>query len=212
MGVIPTNIKKDFNFVIENKGTVDLELTGNPNINLITDYPEQITLTQPVRSVLAKESTIVFTVSATIHTVNEISAKLTIKSNDVKNGDFNFNIKIKSDKPVLNVRSEESLIVNNGIYDFGFVDLYDGKATKIYIGNKGTSELFLNGINSVILSGDNSNDFSIIQPSNNIIEKDRTADFTITLKPTTKGIKRGVLTFETNDPENQVFKIILTEM
>jgi len=210
LGVIPTNIKKDFNFVIENKGTVDLELTGNPNINLITDYPEQITLTQPVRSVLAKESTIVFTVSATIHTVNEISAKLTIKSNDVKNGDFNFNIKIKSDKPVLNVRSEESLIVNNGIYDFGFVDLYDGKATKIYIGNKGTSELFLNGINSVILSGDNSNDFSIIQPSNNIIEKDRTADFTITLKPTTKGIKRGVLTFETNDPENQVFKIILT--
>jgi hypothetical protein len=119
-------------------------------------------------------------------------------------------IKSGSGNPEINIKLGETNVPSGGSHDFGDVLVATTSASVTYtIENLGDGDLTLSASPFVSLSGDNTDQFNLTQPSSSTIEPGKDTTFTIAFSPTSAQLKTAALTIINNDSDEGNFTISL---
>jgi hypothetical protein len=112
--------------------------------------------------------------------------------------------------PEIDVRQPAKTRLEDGLskISFGTVDIgTSGQVRKFTIKNTGNGKLT---DLKVLRGGKNPKDFKVIQPAKTSLAPGTTTTFTVTFKPTAKGLRTGAIHIKSNDADEASFDIRLT--
>lgn len=212
VGEILYDATKDITFIIENSGTSDLYLVGNPIINFSgTCFTLIKTIDNPL--ILPSKSasfTIRFTPNISSESA-EYLGTISIMNNDSDEEIFNFTIKGKSIiNPKINIKDDSNNIPNGKInYNFGTLKYGETKDITFTIENTGLGDLILSGATRVALSGTG---FSLKKDAVSILKEGESTTFIITFSPLSSysGNYNGNISIVNNDNEQNPFIFTIT--
>ncbi|MCC7146294.1 MAG: choice-of-anchor D domain-containing protein [Phycisphaeraceae bacterium] len=196
-------------FVIENLGSLPLNLTGATKVALSGTHAADFTVTQmPVSSVGVGTSS-VFQITFNPSATGLRTATVTIANNDPNEGPYNFNISGTGYVRDIDVQGNGVSIVDGAATatttnytDFGSTDATTGAAvTRTFIiGNAGDHVLTLSG-DKVALSGDDADQFTVVTMPSATVAAGGYSFFQIRFDPTSVGVKNATVTVTSDDPD-----------
>ncbi|MGA1792243.1 MAG: choice-of-anchor D domain-containing protein, partial [bacterium] len=199
-------------FTIWNSGTADLELTGTPTVQISGTHAEDFSVTLPPSSPISPYGSTTFRIEFTPGAEGSRTASIRIASNDGNADPYDFSIQGAGEIP-----APEITILGNGTTiadgdntpdaddgtDLGIVDVDVGSKTRTFtIQNLGTSDLELDGMPLVDITGPHADSFSVtVEPSLSVDPNNRTS-FAIDFNPDESGVFTATITIANND-ENE---------
>ncbi|WP_418638116.1 choice-of-anchor D domain-containing protein [Winogradskyella sp.] len=203
----------DRTFVIENRGTVDLDVTSIPVSG--TDAGDFTIISPAIPFSVAPSSTQTVTVQFAPATNGTKTAELTINNNDIDEGACVINLTGEGVTPIPEIRVETNS--GNNIPDnAGIAPVYNNNfgnqtesttsAPKTYlIVNLGTGDL---DISSITVS---TTDFTISSnPAPTTLAPGDSTPVLITFNPSTPGTKNATVTINNTDPDENPFRFAVT--
>jgi hypothetical protein len=177
--------------------TVTLTLTGTATGNV--DYTMPTTITIPAGS--ASAFVPLASVNDALREGNEtIIIDISNVTNGLESGTQQITVTIiDDDMPEIDLYQGANAIASSGTYDFGTVTLGNSSAVNFTIKNSGNYSLT---IGSITLSGNNSSDFSIVQPANTVVPPGTNITFTVNFIPGC-GSSKSALILISNDDSNE---------
>ena len=205
-------ISEEINFIIENIGTLDLNITDiSLNGTDKDDFDIQTDFSAPVipsgkMSVNLKFDPL---------TVGIKNAVLKISSNDPDESDFTVNLTgeaVAVPAPDICIK-HDAVILESGIGVYTFTDTgygYESSESEFIIENTGLESLFLKGTPNVVLTGKDQDMFKVVsQPDSTLIPPTKNQKFKLKFTPTSAGLKTAVVNIQSNDgdEENYTFTV-----
>jgi len=208
-GQVELGTNKPLPFTIKNKGNIALELTGTPaaaSSNAVFLIPAQ-----PANKTINPGAEVSFLLQYNPSLEAEENASITIYNNS-DGMVFTLNVKgtgyVK--KPQITVKQENTVIDQNGEYDFDTVLAGKSSEVTFTIGNSGEANLIFvttNG-NRINFADNDAGLFNVtLQPSTNTsVAPGSTTTFTIRFSPTAIGTNfNAIVQIETNSRDNDEF-------
>jgi hypothetical protein len=198
-------------FTIQNVGTANLNLTGNPIVSITGNNASDFTvLAQPATPVAPAGNT-TFIVRFTPSALGLRSVTITIANNDSDENPYDFAIQGTGIG-----FPEITVLGNNHIISDGQTAINDSDGTNIgtvslggsisrtfIIQNTGNAALLLTGNPVVSIAGTNSSEFSITQNPATTITPGGSTTFVITFKPTGSAGHRTAAVFISNNDSDE---------
>ena len=197
-------------FTIENNGSSNLNLTGNPLVQITGVNPSDfIVTTQPANSTLGSASSVTFIVTFDPTAGGTRTAVIAIANDDADEGGYTINLTGIGDAPLIGVTNTSSNAITNGSTtpstanstDFGNVNAGTASTNTYTITNNGTENLVFSGTPVINITGTNAANFSITgAPSTgNTLTVGQSLNFGITFNaPATPGVSNATITIGNN--------------
>ncbi|MBP7553795.1 MAG: choice-of-anchor D domain-containing protein [Spirochaetes bacterium] len=207
IGEILYDSTKDVTFTVENIGTADLYLVGNPIINFSGTC---LTLIDTIDSpVIVPSGSASFTVRFAPNVSSgsaEYIGTVSILNSDTDEDTYNWTIKGRSIiNPEMNVK-DSAVNIPDGTanYDFGSVKYGDPKDITFTIENNGIGDLLLTGSPRVTVSGTG---FTLKSDAVSIIGQESSSTFTVTFTPPSSygGNYSGTISISNNDGDESPY-------
>jgi len=201
----PINGSVDKTFTIENLGDAQLLLTGTPAVTISGTDASQFSVTQQPVSPISTGSSSSFVVRFLPTTSGNKTAMLSIANNDSDENPYEIILSgiVSVGGPEIDIPQAQ----NGGNYNFGTVK---GPAWVTFtINNLGSIPLLLTGNPLVELSGENADEFYIVQPSTSSIQPGANTTFIIRLYPATSGPKMAEISISNNDSDENPYVVNL---
>ena len=196
-------------FTIENIGSADLSLMGDPFIQVLGSGSDDFKINQPGITSISVGNKSAFSIvfepkSQGLKTVN-----ISIRNNDTDEDPYEYKVigtGTVNPVPDINVRHGSANITQGYIYNFGDVtENSKGSSVQFSIENTGKSDLILNGKPFISIDGVNTDQFNITQPSINILSANSSTVFTVTFFPQDTGIRVARIEIKNNDSDENPF-------
>jgi len=204
-GAVVRDVADSRTFTITNLGNADLELRGNPRVE-ITQVGVDFNVAAQPRSPIGPAESADFVLTLTPTVLAEIYATVSIKCNDIDEAAFAFSVSgtgITRDIGV--TQGETSIPDGTGEYDFGDVDAGNTLDVVFTLENSGEAELLLTGDPKVAVSGTGASSFTVtLQPSSPVSSQSNT-QFTLRFQPMSGGEKNAVVEIDSNDPDENPY-------
>lgn len=206
------------NYLLTNKGTGPLLLSGSPRAKITGPAASDFTVTlQPPASVAAGGNS-GFQIAFNSSVVGVRVATVTISSNDSDEGTFTFNVRgTGTDGPEINVTGNALSIVDGDVTpsasdftNFGSLDINAAALSRGFlISNSGVNALTLSGSPRVQISGPNASDFTVtVQPLASVAVGGTTG-FQIAFNPSAAGQRTATVTISNNDTNENPYNFSL---
>ena len=106
-----------------------------------------------------------------------------------------------SDAPIMSVTEGSNTLTSGaGTYNFGNVDVNQSSTSVTFtITNSGGADLQLSGTPAVTVSGANSAEFAVTQPTSTTVANGASTTFQVVFTPTTAGTRTATITIASND-------------
>jgi len=203
-------------FEIENTGSTDLILNGNPIIIITGTDSSMFNIgTQPLSPVGAGSDT-TFTITFSPTSTGNKSASVTIPNNDSDEDPYTFTISGECTPVVpeseINIKQGATNIPStSGSYDFESVtEGSSSSSVSFTIENTGSADLILTGSPNVSITGTDASMFSIGTQSLSPVSAGSNTVFAITFNPTSIGNKSALVTIPNNDSDEDPYTISIT--
>ncbi|MEJ2628662.1 MAG: choice-of-anchor D domain-containing protein, partial [bacterium] len=206
---------KSQTFTIENTGMIDLNLTGDPKVQITGTHASDFTVvSQPSSPVAAEGGTTTFIIQFDPSAFGIRNATVTIDNNDSDEDPYNFNIRGTGEWPDMDVLGNGNVISDNDFVpepegslnadstDFGNVAVVGETVSHTFtIENNGNANLVLTGNPKVTV---NSTVFTISSQPSSPIAPGESTTFTIKFNPdiTTIGDTIVTVSIDNNSSEN----------
>jgi hypothetical protein len=197
---------KDIGFTIENNGTADLNLTGDPRVYISGPDASMFTVDlQPVTPI-TPESDSGFTIVFSPATIGTKTITVTIENDDTDENVYTFTITgtgTATIQPEINLRQGSSIIANNGSYSFGsvLVDPVTPPTATFTIENIGDDDLNLTGIPKVEIVGADASMFTLVDNTTTPVIPSGNTSFDITFNPSAVGNKTVTVRIGNDDAD-----------
>ena len=201
----PINGSVDKTFTIENLGEAQLLLNGTPAVAISGTDASQFSVIQQPASPINPGSSSSFVVRFSPTTSGNKNAMLSIANNDSDENPYELILSgiVSVGGPEIDIPQAQ----NGGNYNFGTVK---GPAWVTFtINNLGSAPLLLSGNPLVELSGENADEFYIVQPSTSSIQPGANTTFIIRLYPATSGPKMAEISISNNDSDENPYVVNL---
>ena len=199
-------------FIIENNGEGDLNLTGDVLVAVSGADAEEFSVTQMPAARVAAGYTTEFSMQFSPATEGGKMAQVEIACNDSENETYVFIVTGMGTA----VPQPEIIVSQNGIeipiggeYQFGTTDVLTQKIVSFDIENTGEGDLWLTGNPKIALSGVDSDNFSVTSNPASPIPSGGSQSFSIQLSSDQVGIKEASVTIVNNDPDESNFSFTL---
>jgi hypothetical protein len=193
-------------FGLKNTGKINLKLDGNPIIDS-SDTALFSIVTVPSKKELLPNETVQFTVRYTPQTEGLKSAEITIPCN-IQAGTFKFKTQGTgyAKKPEIAVKQADTVLSNEGVFNFGSITTIEQKAVTFTITNTGDAHLTLSNNPAVYVK--DSDAFSITQQPSASIAPNETTSFTVRFSPATAADTiTATVIIKSNSKENEEFSL-----
>ncbi|MGE5397460.1 MAG: choice-of-anchor D domain-containing protein [Chitinophagales bacterium] len=207
-------------FTIQNTGTGDLTLTGDPKVAISgANAADFMVILEPAAAVAAGETT-TFTVRFNPDVIGVRTAAISIDNNDSDENPYNFFIQGTGEiGPEMEVSSNGHSITNGDNTpaeedntDFGSVVVPSSVGKTFSITNSGSVDLLLPGSTPVTVSGPEAADFIIDTQPAVTLAPGTSTDFTITYRPTVQRISTALVQIANNDSNENPYTFTITGM
>jgi hypothetical protein len=196
-------------FTITNTGLATLTLPASP-VTVLGGHSADFTVTQPASLSIAQNTSATFSISFDPSVIGVRTGLVSIANNDSNENPFTFKIQGTGTEPVpvmSILSSNRILVVTNGTAviseplgtDIGEI-LWTGELSAertFVITNKGTASLTLSL--PVTVSGVDSADFTVTQPSSSSLAPGQTTSFSIACDPSALGVRTGLVSIANSD-------------
>ncbi|MFC1499092.1 choice-of-anchor D domain-containing protein, partial [Verrucomicrobiota bacterium] len=197
---------------IHNDGTVNLNLSGSPIVQLSGDTADFTVISQPGSSTVVPGGSTSFTVKFAPTVVGSRSAVITIANDDADEAPYTFDISGRGNvsEPEMAVSGNELEISDGDTTpsaadktDYGdlFVGLFYDHIFEIT--NSGGANLVLSGTPAVVISGDA--DFAVISPPATPITPGSGTSFTVRFTPSTTGTRSATVSIANDDSDENPY-------
>ncbi|MBI4272790.1 choice-of-anchor D domain-containing protein, partial [Candidatus Uhrbacteria bacterium] len=196
-------------FIIRNTGTADLSLEGEQLVSFEGDQKGEFRIvSQPITPIKPGEHTR-FTVEFAPHEKGNRIATLTVKSNDLDEPYYTFNLKAHAFQPEIGL-SHNGTPLNEGAR-VNFNSLLGASVSQnISITNSDEGPLLLNGNPVGAITGVNADEFAITLIADPVVHKNQPALMTIQFTPKTRGVKSATFSIASNDIDEPVRTVLLS--
>ena len=201
-------------FTIDNTaGQGELELTGEPNVQIAGAEALSYTLAQAPPSLIPAGGSSTFVVVFDPETTGTHRASIVIPNNDPDEGEYMFAIEGEgiagaAGGPEIEVRGENFVIRDGDLRplllsgtDFGSVDGFTSKTNTFSIHNVGDAVLQLTANPPVRLEGLESTLFSVSQPAGVALDPGTSVTISVTYGPDRLGVHEGMVVIPNNDSD-----------
>lgn len=203
-------------FLIENQGSVSLELTGTPVVSVEPGSGFSFVGSQPAGSIPPGD-----TAAFVVKLENDLEgtdkqALVSIPNNDADEGDFTFTIQgTVAPEPMPDIRvSQAGDDLHNGSASYSFESvLADGDGgihssnVVFTIANAGSADLSITAID--LASGDTS-DFDLSNTAGSLVHAGESTTFAIAFDPQSAGAKHATVRIDSDDPDDGAFTFGVT--
>jgi hypothetical protein len=198
-------------FTVENRGEVDLHLTGTPLVDLGgPDASLFVVDTQPA-SMIAAGGTTVFSIIFSPNSTGLKTATVTIENNDSDEGNYNFALMGIGTASNITISKGSATIPSGETANFGAVGVNTQNDVTFLISNLGNVDLHLVGTpDMVVKSGPDSSFFSIIAPPTSPVSPSGNTSFTVRFETGNSGSRTALLTIPNDDPSTSDYSITIT--
>jgi hypothetical protein len=203
-------------FTIENKGTGNLTLTGDPKVEIGgTDVSSFSVSAPPATSVIPAGGATTFTISLLGSSgVAPKTSTVTIKSDDKDNGLYSFTITAEvttAPQPDINIKGDDGVsIADGGGYAYLPTLVLSYLDAVFTVENLGIQDLSLDGNPKVLIEGNDASQFSLtVQPSSLVTSASSTM-FTVRFAPSAEGTKSATVIISNNDPDENPYNFSVT--
>lgn len=199
-------------FTVTNAGPDVLHLNGTSTIAVSGPNADDFAVTmQPSPTNIAAGSSVSFTVSFVPTSKGLRQASISIANSDVGANPYSFSIQGTSTydiEPLMAVKGTNSVVITNNDdsasiadgTDFGSAYTNAALSHVFSITNIGTGALYLNGADTVAVSGTHSNDFTVtVKPSSTNLPVEGGITFTVQFHPSDLGIRHASISIANND-------------
>ncbi|NQU78049.1 choice-of-anchor D domain-containing protein, partial [Candidatus Falkowbacteria bacterium] len=115
-------------------------------------------------------------------------------------------------EPEIELGQATTTVASGGSFDVGSVEVGTSSETVFDIYNLGDADLVLNSSTTVVISGDDAGDFSVVGGPSDTIAPAGSSDFTLIFSPSLAGVKNVDLSISNNDNnENPYIVLIIGE-
>ena len=197
---------------VENLGTGNLNLTGDPVVDIIgIDAAMFVVGTQP-GSPIAPAGSSTFTITFTPGSLGAKTATVIITNNDSDENPYTFTLTGTGVTPEINVKQGAASIADGtGSYAFGNVLLGSNSGTITFtVENLGTADLNLDGTPKVAISGTDAAMFVVGTQPGSPIAPAGSSTFTITFTPGSLGAKTATVTIANDDQNEDPYNFAIT--
>ncbi|MCU0821841.1 MAG: choice-of-anchor D domain-containing protein, partial [Spirochaetes bacterium] len=199
-------------FIIENTGTEDLELTGAAAVSIAGDNPGDFEISEmPSGTVIPAGRNESFTITFVPQVEGTREATVTIESNDFDENPYVFNVTGTSN-PEIYVK-QGAMDVESGTGNFPISNIKVGESSDpilFTIENRGSFDLELTGATPLVTSGDTLGELAVTQPSDLTIVPGSETTFQVTFTPANTDAKIITVTIPNNDPDYGDFSFTIT--
>ena len=195
-------------FTIENTGSVNLILTGTPQVALSGANASEFTVSAFPTNTTAGNSSTTFKIKLSPISLGTKTANVTISSNSATDAIYTFAIGgtgIPAPAPNIEVSGNSNFIASGSTVtattnntNFGSTKITLNTEKTFLIQNTGDANLSLLGVPIVALSGANASEFSVNQQAISPIGSLQSTLFKITFTPTSIGAKTALVTITNN--------------
>lgn len=207
-GNIVQGNNKTADFNLTNVGELTLNLTGSFLVEL-DDYTHFDVSSQPAQSSLSPDQNTTFTLEYNPASVGNHSANVSIANNTTDENPYTFAISgnaTASPEPEMDLVDHYSdLVLDGALYDMGTTQVNETTQLYFTIQNNGTATLNLSGSPRVVMSGADTDQFSLNQPPVASVDADEETIFTLTFEPTSYGTKTIDLSIDNNDGDENPY-------
>lgn len=202
-------------FAIQNTGTEDLILSGNPIVQLQGIHPNDFTIVQTgLTSSVAPGNSQTFEVIFNPTQMGIRQASLVIYNNDSDENPYTIHLTGQGlGAPDIYLSQNNAEVSSGSTFNMGIAGtLYPSAAFEFIIENKGTGDLILqeNGKYFVTIGGAHAQDFRVIKASRqNTLAPGQQAGFILQLFPSATGMRNATLTIQSNDPDEGTYVVHL---
>lgn len=197
---------KDIVFVIENTGTADLSLTGDPRVYISGPDASMFTVDQQPLSPITPGSDASFTIVFSPATLGAKNITVTVENDDSDESIYTFTIigtGTATVQPEISLRQGSTIIAYEGSYSFGSVLVNPATPPTITftIENIGDDDLNLTGIPKVEISGADASMFILVDNTVTPVIPSGNTSFDITFNPTAEGNKSVTVRIGNDDSD-----------
>jgi hypothetical protein len=214
-------VGKSVTFSIENLGDAQLQLTGNPRLQIGGPHASEFSITTLPASVITPGGKSDFVIDFTPEELGDRTATLTIPNSASDDGEFDFTITgegVTTATPEIQVTTGSTIIDEVQPYTYNFGNLAGNTGQNSFtISNIGTpgSTLTLFGSPTVQLGGTNPGMFAVtVQPDRTSLVQgvpgeDQTT-FTVRYQPTSQGSHTATVTISNTDGNESPYSFDVT--
>ncbi len=198
-------------FTIQNRGTANLNFTGNPKIAISGLHTSDFTVTETLPASLAPNSPIGnLGIKFLPLDGGTRTAQISIANNDSDENPYIVNLIGIGNGPEINLKQNTTSIISGGNFDFGAFTVGQNSGTITFtIENIGILPLNLTGSPKIVISGTHTNDFTIAETLPATINANGSATFTINFTPSAGGTRTAQISIANNDSNENPYVINL---
>ena len=183
-------------YTIRNNGSLVMNIGA---ITITGVDASDFTVSTPPAATIAAYGSTTFTVTFAPTAINTRSATINIVNDDTDENPYIFNIQGFGIVPEIDVQGNSNSIADNDITPSttDWTDFSSTASTRTFtIFNNGNITLTLG---SVVISGANAGDFSLITPPSTTVAAFSTSTFVVLFSPSALGLRTATITFSNND-------------
>ncbi len=206
-------------FTIENSGGVELNLTGDPYVEISGAQAGDFSVSvQPTTPVTSGGGTTTFEITFDPSEEGQRTAEVSIANDDADENPYNFTVQGQGTAPEIDIQGKGLSIVDgdntpslDDDTDFGPIEVDSGSVTHTFtIENKGSASLDLTGTPAVEVSGSHAADFMVsAQPTTPISSGGGTTTFEITFDPSGSGVRTAEVSIANTDSDENPYNFSL---
>ena len=193
---------------IYNLGDANLELYGSPIVSISGQDASQFSVSQQPESLVIPGGSTAFVIRFEPNSPGSKTASIAIANNDLDKGTYDIALNGSNPVPEIEVKQGTENIDDGDSVSFASnVGAYQDKSFSIK--NIGPADLILNGSPIIVITGPNSDQFSVQQQPSSPVAPSGTTSFIIRFQPTSIGDKTASVAISNNDSNENPFDIIL---
>jgi len=187
-GTISVYDTKKVDFCFENSSDSIIDLS-NIDFLFTNNYYNYFTVIKPDINTLKQNEKTNFSIVYSPKTEESIYSKFQIYDRNLKTTVFDIYLNKKSIIPSISIKDQSGYNITN--YSYGAITSSTGSRPTFYLYNQSEAEIDLNNYKFYV-SGDNSSDYSIIEPIDKIIEPYKSVSFSIVFNPKGRTERKAV--------------------
>jgi len=205
------------NFVISNAGTANLNLIGEPKINISGVHATDFTVSKLPDSPVTPGGSTNFRVTLNPAGAGVRTATISIANDDSDENPYDFVIQGTGLAPEIAVQGKGTVIVNGDTTpsasddtDFGSIEIAGGYVERTFtIVNSGNVNLNLSGASRVSIAGADASAFTITTPPAATVAAGGSTTFTVSFDPSSAGLKTAILSIANDDNDRNPYTFVI---
>ncbi len=209
-GAIPVGTHAETSFAIQNIGSQDLHLLGEPPVSLSGAGAAAFSITAMPCSLLGTGQATTLTIRFTPTSDEGTGVTVCIANDDSTENPFILALRGSGEHPEINLKQDGSdLPSGTGAFDFGKQRVGNHRDVSFLIQNLGSSELQLTGSPLVCISGADAADFEVIAQPTSPIPPGGSTSFSIRYAPLSYGPKKAIASISSSDADENPYTVEL---